>query len=161
MPSVNPIYPNLVVFAGQNTQSGGTYNQDQNYIWLVDRSKNPVEPVPLETGAPRSGNFDPKWQGRAPGGRRMANGSCSSSNRASSQGQYAIYLYNCGDRSTAGTQVTDPKWNMNHAKWYPNGFPGGPSGNKTLVVASFQPGNGGTPAWPYGIANLDVSPIVG
>ncbi len=66
------------------------------------------------------------------------------------------YLYDYGDQPQAGTQVTDPKWNMNHAKWYPNGFRRGPSGNKTLVVASYLPGSAGSPACRYGIANLNV-----
>jgi WD40-like Beta Propeller Repeat len=122
--------------------------------------------VPLETGAPSSGNFNPNWQARAPwwspDGHWVAFESYRESppTKEHPKGQYAIYLYQYGGSNRA-TQVTDPAWNMNHAKWYPNGFPSGPSGNPTLVVASFQLGSGGTPAWPYGIANLDVSSIVG
>ncbi|MGB6176735.1 MAG: hypothetical protein WBF43_10475 [Methylocella sp.] len=167
MPSVNPIHPNLIVFAGQNVQSGGTYNQDQNYIWLVDTSLNPLQPVPLELGAPTSGNFQSQWQGRAPWWSPDGIWVVFESYRARPpsterpEGRYAIYLYDYKVQPHAGTQVTDPKWNMNHAKWFPNGFPRGPSGGKTLVVASYQPGSAGPPAWPYGIASLNVSSIVG
>ncbi|MGH6796640.1 MAG: TolB family protein [Methylocella sp.] len=168
MPSVNPISPNLIAFAGQNVQEGGSYNQDQNYIWLVntDTSLNSLNPKPLEQGAPSSGSFNPSWQGRAPWWSPDGNWVAFESNRASPpssehpKGQYAIFVYRPGGGNPA-VQVTDPKWNMNHAKWYPNGFPGGPSGDKKMVVASYQPGSAGSPAWPWGIVSLDVASIVG
>lgn len=166
MPSVNPLNPNLIVFAGQNVVSGGTYNQDQNYIWLVDTSKNPVNPVPLEAGAPSSGSFKPKWQGRAPWWSPDGQWVVFESYRANpppsehKNGLYAIFVYQYQGRIPAA-QITDPTWNMNHAKWFPNGFPHGPSGSKTLVVASYQLGESGQRAWPYGIASLDVSSYVG
>ena len=37
MPSVNPVNPNLIAFAGQPV-SGSTYNQDKNYIYVMDTS---------------------------------------------------------------------------------------------------------------------------
>jgi hypothetical protein len=166
MPSVNPVYPNLIVFAGQNVQNSGSYKQDQNYIWLVDMSQNPINPVPLEPGAPSSGNFEAQWQGRAPWWSPDGNWVAFESYRACppspehKKGLYAIFVYRYQGGSPAA-QVTDPKWNINHAKWYPNGFPDGPSGSKTLVVASYQLNESGEPAWPYGIASLDVSSFVG
>src|ERR1700730_4317605 len=39
MPSVNPVSPNLIIFAGQNVQTGERYNQDQNPIgFLADQT---------------------------------------------------------------------------------------------------------------------------
>ena len=167
MPSVNPANPSLIVFAGQNV-ANGSYDQDANYIWLADLSQDPVKPIPLETGAASSGPFESKWQGRAPWWSPDGNWVVFESNRLhppppgqTSGGLYAIFLYQYGSAGPA-IQVTDPMWNMNHAKWFPNGFPGGPSGDKTLIVASYQqPDPSNPPAWPYGIATLDVSSVIG
>ena len=49
-------------------------------------------------------------------------------------------------------------YNMNHAKWYPNGFKS-VAGDPTLVVAAYQQEGTGA-ALPYGIASLDVSSII-
>jgi hypothetical protein len=49
MPSVNPVNPNLIAFAGQPV-SGSTYNQDENYIYVMDTSGS-GGPIPLESGA--------------------------------------------------------------------------------------------------------------
>jgi hypothetical protein len=151
--------PHIIIFAGQNIENGGTYNQDQNYIWLADTSQNPVNPVPLETGAPHSGNFELQWQGRAPWwspDEQWVAYRASPPSPEHKNGLYAIFVYQYGGSALA-VQLTDPEGNMNHAKWYPNGFPGGPSGNQNRCIL---------PARSIGKANLalrnlDVSPIVG
>jgi hypothetical protein len=170
MPSVNQANPNLIAFAGQNVATG-TYDQNENYIWVVDTSQPlapGVNPIPLETGAPGSGSFDWHWQGRAPywspDGKWVAFESYRASPPPPGQpngGLYAIYLYEYGGTGPA-IKVTDPMWNSQHAKWFPNGFPGLPSGAKTLIVAAYQQPDPPTPpAWPFGIASLNVSSIVG
>ena len=59
MPSVNPVNPNLIAFAGQAV-SGSAYNQDKNYIYVMDTSGSDG-PIPLESGAPTSGTFNPDY----------------------------------------------------------------------------------------------------
>jgi Tol biopolymer transport system component len=155
MQSVNQASPNLIAFAGQPT-ANGAYNQDYNYIWILDTSTG--ESKPMEPGCPTSGPFQAAYQGRAPWWSPDGNWVAFESNRSGSG--YSIYLF---DYTIGGpaVQITDPSYNMNHAKWFPTGFPGGPAGNPSLVVAAFQNGaNGGPPALPYGIATLNVSPWV-
>lgn len=151
MQSVNQASPNLIAFAGQVT--GSAYNQNYNYIWVLDTSTG--ESKPLEPGCPTSGPFQAAYQGRAPWWSPDGNWVVFESNRSGSG--YSIYLFDYANGGQA-VQITDPSYNMNHAKWFPTGFPGGPTGNPSLVVAAFQNGEtGGPPALPYGIATLDVS----
>jgi hypothetical protein len=166
MPSVNQVNPDLVAFAGQIVSNSGPYQQDYNYIWVVDQSKGPTSAAPMENGCPSSGPFDPSFQGRAPWWSPDGKWIVFESNRAcpppanNGEGMYAIFLYEVGGSGSA-IQLTDPKYNMNHAKWFPFGFPGFPGGYPTLIVAAFQPvGMGNPPAWPYGLASLDVSSFV-
>jgi hypothetical protein len=56
--------------------------------------------------------------------------------------------------------LTDPIYNMNHAKWFPFGFPTYSDGCPMLIVAAYQPDGSGNPAWPYGLASLDMSNYV-
>jgi Tol biopolymer transport system component len=160
MPSVNPIWPNLIAFAGQPV--GSEYDQDMNYIWVKDTSSS--EPaVPLEYNAPATGNYCPAFQGRAPWWSPDGKWVVFESNRGCVPGQvypdgmYAIYLYKFGSSNPA-LAITDWAYNCNHAKWFPNGF-SGMSGPFQLIVAAWQ--NGGTtiPAWPYGLAILDLTPL--
>jgi Tol biopolymer transport system component len=162
MPSVNRMNPNLIAFAGQVVEDPGSYNQDSNYIWVVDTSQNPAKPVPLESGVQTSSGFNPRYQGRAPWWSPDGKWVVFESYRAdpppanNGKGMYAIYLYEYGVQNGAAVQVTDPVYNMNHAKWFP--FKSGGGMTPALIVAAYQPGaNGGQPAWPYGIAILDVS----
>lgn len=157
MPSVNQASTNLIAFAGQPVQSGGTYDQDLNYIWVMDTETGSVSP--LETGAPGSGPFMPQFQGRAPWWSPDGNWIAFESNRAhqpsagDEDGLYAIFLYEVGGGNPA-IQITDPIYNANHAKWFPSGT--------ELIVAAYQPGGEGQPpAYPWGLASLDVSSIVG
>ena len=71
---------------------------------------------------------------------------------------YAIYLFDYSTADATAVQLTDPMYNMNHAKWYPNGF-NGVAGDQTLVVAAYQTA-AGVAAPPYGIASLDVSSFI-
>jgi Tol biopolymer transport system component len=145
-PSVNQTNPNLIAFAGQVVKHGTTYNQDKNYIWLTDASTNPPTVRTLDPGIPTN-PFDPKYQGRAswysPNGDWIA----FESNRPNSSNLYSIYIQKA-DGSSPAVQVTDPRWNANHAKWYPNGT--------QLVVAVLQEFG----AKDRGIASLDVSAFV-
>ena len=164
MPSINQMATNLIAFAGQPTQTSGSYSQDLNYIWWLDTATQDSV-SPLETGAPSSGLFMPQFQGRAPSWSPDGKWIAFESNRAhqpstsNPAGLYSIFLYEV-DGSNPAIQITDPAYNANHAKWYPNGF-NGVSGSPTLTVAAYAPDKNGTPAPPYALASLDVSSIVG
>jgi hypothetical protein len=56
-------------------------------------------------------------------------------------------------------QITSTIYNCNHAKWFPNGFPGGPSGSFQLIVASWLGSNSNPPKGPYGLSSLDLTPL--
>ena len=159
MPSVNPVNPNLIAFAGQPV-SGSTYNQDTNYIYVMDTSGSDG-PVPLETGASSSGPFNANYQGRAPWWSPDGKWVVFESNRPSqyeANNLYAIYLYQYGGSAPA-LQITSTIYNCNHAKWFPNGFPGRPPGDFQLIVASWQNGGASTPSGPYGLSVLDLTPL--
>ena len=150
---------NLIAFAGQAV-SGSTYNQDRNYIYVMDTS-GPDGPVPLEAGAPRSGSFNPDYQGRAPWWSPDGKWVAFESNRPSqyeANGLYAIYLYEHGGSGPA-MQITSTIYNCNHAKWFPTGFPGGPSGPFQLIVASWLGAQSNPPQRPYGLSALDLTPL--
>jgi WD40-like Beta Propeller Repeat len=148
-PSVNQTNPNLIVFAGQLVKTGTTYNQNTNYIWLTDNSTNPPTVRTLDPGIPKK-PFDPKYQGRASWYSPDGNWIAFESNRSNSNNQYSIYIQKA-DGSTPAVQVTDPGWNANHAKWYPNGT--------SLVVTVLQT-KGAALNSDRGIASLDVSAFV-
>jgi hypothetical protein len=157
MPSVNQTNSSLIAFAGQPKAWGGAYDQDKNYIWVVDTSKSPLSPVPLEAGAVGNTNsFDAAFQGRAPWWSPDGAWVVFESNRAG--GGYAIYLYEY-DTSGPAIQITPASYNCNHAKWFPNGFANGPAGNFQLIVAAWQNGGATRPKGPYGLASLDLTPL--
>jgi hypothetical protein len=56
-------------------------------------------------------------------------------------------------------QITSTIYNCNHAKWFPNGFLGGPADAYQLIVAAWQNGGATTPAGPYGLCVLDLTPL--
>jgi hypothetical protein len=160
MPSVNPVYPNLIAFAGQPVAPHTTYDQNRNYIWIVDTDDGSV--TPLEDGATLP--YEADYQGRAPWWSPDGNWVAFESNRFSPptstnpDGLYSIMLYQY--KVGPALQVTDPIYSMNHAKWLPQGFHGFPSANPTLIACAWQPSTSGAPALPYGIATLDVSSFV-
>ena len=163
MPSVNPVNPNLIAFAGHAWVEGQPYQQDFNYIYVMDLSSgNP--PVPLEAQAPASGPYDPSFQGRAPWWSPDGKWVVFESNRLcqppanNGAGMYAIFLYAYRGPNPA-MQVTDTSYNCNHAKWYPNGFPGSPAGPFQLIVSAWQPNGSDAPSWPYGLAVLNLTPL--
>jgi WD40-like Beta Propeller Repeat len=154
MPSVNQVNPNLVAFAGQRIAADPfnppRYDQQRNYIWVTDASTEPPTVEPLDKDAPARGPFDPRYQGRAPWWSPDGNWVAFESSRAATKdalGEYAIFIQDAAGKNPA-MQVTDPKWNGQHPKWYPDGV--------TLVAAvSQQPGKK-----RFGIARLDVSGFV-
>ncbi len=162
MPSVNPVNPNLIAFAGQPYVAGEKYQQDFNYIYVMELGTG-APPVPLEFQAPKSGPYNPAFQGRAPWWSPDGKWVVFESNRASPpsstnpNGMYAIYLCEYGSLGAA-QQITDPAYNCNHAKWFPFGFPGYPAGAFTLTVAAWRT-NGAAPAGPYALATLDLTPL--
>jgi hypothetical protein len=159
-PSVNPGNPAQYVFAGQLIAGQSSYNQDMNYIWLVDASASPATIRPLDQNAPKSGPFDPNFQGRAPWWSPDGKWVAFESNRLvpGTEG-YAIYIQDSAGAS-APMQVLDISWSGNHAKWFPSG---------TELVVSVLQVPGIFPPSPFqppnlplrGIASLDVSTFVG
>ena len=159
MTSVNPVNPSLIAFAGQLV-SGSTYNQDENYIYVMDTSGS-GGPIPLESGAPTSGSFNLNYQGRAPWWSPDGKWVVFESNRPSqyeANNLYAIYLYEYLGSASA-MQITSTIYNCNHAKWFPTGFPGGPSGPFQLIVASSRSALTNPSEGPYGLSALDLSPL--
>jgi WD40-like Beta Propeller Repeat len=148
-PSVNQTNSNLIAFAGQDVIPHTTYNQNKNYIWLLDTSTTPPTVRTLDPGIPTK-PFDPKYQGRAPWYSPDGKWIAFESNRSNSNDLYSIYIQ-IADGSSPAVQVTDPGWNANHAKWYPSGT--------ELVVAVLQ--TKGSKIQNRGIAKLDVSAFVG
>ena len=140
MPSVNPVCPNLIAFAGQPV-SGSTYNQDENYIYVMDTSELRCADA-ARVRAPTSGSFNPSYQGRAPWWSPDGKWVVFELNRPSqyeANGLYAIYLYEYGFLGPApARQITSTIYNCNHAKWFPTGFPGRPAGDFQLIVAAWQ-----------------------
>jgi dipeptidyl aminopeptidase/acylaminoacyl peptidase len=152
MPTVDLRDSARIAFAGQWIGSQTDYNQDRNYIWLaddawqIDRGVAPVRPLDLQANA--KGAFRPEFQGRAPwfspDGRWVAFESA----RADPKGElYAIFIQSAQGDGPA-RQVTDIKWNANHAKFYPDG--------QRLVATLLQEPGGER----RGIVMLDVGEFV-
>jgi Tol biopolymer transport system component len=163
MPSVNPVKPHLIAFAGQAV-SGSGYNEDMNYIYVMDTAHGNdggFGPIPLESGAPTSGTYNPSYQARAPWWSPCGEWVVFESNRPSqhnANGLYALYLYRHGGSEPA-RQITSTIYNCNHAKWFPNGFPGGPPGAYQLIVASSRSALTNPTEGPYGLSSLDLTPL--
>ena len=148
-PSVNQKNSNLIAFAGQVVIPNTKYNQNTNYIWLLDTSTTPPAVRTLDPGIPKK-PFDAKYQGRAPWYSPDGNWIAFESTRSNSLGLASIFIQKA-DGSTPAVQVTDQKWDANHPKWYPNGT--------ELVAAVRQFPD--TKDTNRGIAKLDVSAFVG
>jgi Tol biopolymer transport system component len=105
MPSVSPD-GKWIAFAGQQNR-GQPYDQTKNLIWLSGGSGEPriVESKENQGRAPT-------W---SPSGERLL----FESNRASSQGRYAIFVINRD--GTGITQLTDPALNADHPVWSSDG----------------------------------------
>lgn len=162
MPTVNPVgvstknsSPPQFAFAGQMIPSplnGATYNQDTNYIWIYDAPSGSMAPMEYDcpAGAPPQTPYDKAFQGRAPWWSPDGKWIVFESDRLTgSQYGYAIFLYEVGTKGPA-IQLTDPGYNMNHAKFFPDG--------KTLIVSSYM--NPTSVQQPYALATLDISSIV-
>ena len=152
MPAVNPLNPLQLAFAGQPdiatwpkgphpTRSG--YNQDANYIFLNSDS-GPATSAPLEQDAPID-HYNEQYQGRAP--------TWSPDRRyvvfesARSGDGYAIYLFDRQNPGQGAQQLTDPSYQAQHAKFFPDG-------TKLALTVLQSPGPPGT---PRGIAWIDIS----
>jgi hypothetical protein len=150
MPTLNPQDPTQIAFAGswRNGHPNRDYNQNLNYVWLLD-SEDPSSLRPLEPGVHPRKPFQPAHQARAPWWSPDGKWIVFESARADPMGElYAIFIQDAAGKSPA-MQVTDIIWNANHAKWYPDG--------KQLIVSVVQEPR----ATARGIARLDVSSFVG
>jgi hypothetical protein len=152
MPTVDLRDSARIAFAGQWIGSQTDYNQDHNYIWLaddawqIDRDVAPVRPLDPQANA--KGAFRPEFQGRAPWFSPDGKWVAFESFRADTKHElYAIFIQSArGDGPSR--QVTDIKWNANHAKFYPDG--------RRLVATLLQEPGGER----RGIVMLDVSEFV-
>lgn len=148
--SVNPKMSWLITYAGQKFTENG-YNQDLNQIYIANTSRQP----PWITEIDKLQGRAPSW---SPDGRYIA----FESNRACPYSwQYAIFIADWS-HSKQARQITDCKYNAQHAKWY--NLP--PGGKRMLIVSvllypdykgknELVLGAEGTGA--RGIASLDVT----
>ncbi|MEH2477425.1 hypothetical protein V1282_000782 [Nitrobacteraceae bacterium AZCC 2146] len=153
MPSVNQA--SELVFAGQ-LPDGGTYDQDNNCIWRTDAGGLNLRPLEANfSGLPNSQGRAPWW---SPDGQWVVfesnrpipkNGQ---PNGGNPDNLYAIYLYRADQTGGPALRVTDPGFNMNHAKFFPAGFNGVP-GDPQLIVSSWR---GSPAAGPYALATLSI-----
>ncbi|WP_444946436.1 TolB family protein [Microbulbifer sp. VTAC004] len=159
MPSIDPTNSNTVAFAGQpaietwhpneDGKKEVCYNQNYNYIFLsmrkVDGTYFSTSLEPVE----QLQNFEPSFQGRAPSWSPNGNRVAFESNRNSSTGDsYQIFIYNDSDPAGAPVAVTDPRFDCQHAKWFPCG---------TKLILSVK-SEGKNPIWR--IAWIDISSYV-
>jgi len=91
-------------------------------------------------------SFDPKYQGRAPSWSPDGQTVVFESNRQDGV-NYAIYLHNVANATLK--QVTDPAYNGQHAKFFPDG--------KKLIVCIHHPQNDPS---TRGIAWVDISDLL-
>jgi hypothetical protein len=148
MPSVHPLDPSKLVFAGQLVSNQTKYDQEQNYVWYVDTT-DLTTLRPLDKAVKKSDPFRPAYQGRAPWWSPDGKWVAFESNRCSLDGSlYAIYIQDAAGENAA-MQVTDPKWNGNHPKWYPGG-------NQLVASVRQDPKRK-----PRGMASLAVSAFIG
>ena len=162
MPSVNPVNPNLIAFAGQPV-SGSTYNQDMNYIYVMDTSSSEGAGRRSSSERLATGPFNPNYQGRAPWWSPDGKWVVFESNRPSqyeANGLYAIYLYRIRrlrtrrSRSPARSTIATTR----------NGFRtaslADPPAPFQLIVASWQSARqSDPPTGPYGLSSLDLTPL--
>jgi hypothetical protein len=152
MPTVDFRDSARIAFAGQWIGSQTVYNQDRNYIWLIDASwqiEHCVAPVrPLDPQANAKGAFRPEFQGRAPWFSPDGKWVAFESAHADPKNEFYTIFIQSAQGDGPARQVTDIKWNANHAKFYPDG--------ERLVATLLQEPGGER----RGIAMLDVSEFV-
>jgi Tol biopolymer transport system component len=130
--------PAILDWNGPNT--GFSYNEDNNYIFLNTSTPNGFTTMPMESAASVS-SFDSNYEGRAPDVSPDGTMIVFESSRPSG-GNYAIYLFSLQDNSV--TQVTDSSLNCQHAKFFPCG---------TKLILGVQ-----NPTW--NIAWVDISTLL-
>lgn len=148
MPTVMPIgLPNLA-YAGQpaidnwnGPNSGMSYNENNNYIFLSTWTENGITTSPMESGASVT-SFDLDFEARAPDVSPDGTTIVFESSRSSGGLSYAIYLFSLKDGSLK--QVTRPGLNCQHAKFFPCG---------TKLILGAQ-----NPTW--NIAWVDISDLL-
>ncbi len=135
-------FPNLIAFAGQRRRHAASEIRSGLQLYL---GRGPVDGHDAchAAGGQRSfhqGLSSPTTRAAHPGGRPTETGWSSNptvplSRRTAARGCTAIYLFDYSTANATAVQLTDPMYNMNHAKWYPNGFNG--------VSGRPDPGRGG------------------
>lgn len=130
MPAVFPNKPKSIAFAGQSS-SDGSYNQEENYIFLNSWNGKEFLSIPMEPSASLK-PFDKRFQGRAPAVSPDGNYIAFESNR---DGGYAIYLFNLNKPDNNPICLTDPTGNLNaqHPKFFSDG--------NRLIFSAVHPGN--------------------
>jgi hypothetical protein len=130
MPAVFPNNPRSIAFAGQSS-ADGSYNQEENYIFLNIENGEDFLSVPMESSASLE-HFDKHFQGRAPAISPDGNYIAFESNR---DGGYALYLFNLNKPENGAVQLTDStvKLNAQHPKFFPDG--------SRLIFSAVPPGH--------------------
>ena len=139
--------PNIA-YAGQpmidnwnGPNSGMSYNENNNYIFLNKWTENGITTMPMESGASVS-SFDTNFEARAPDVSPDGVTIVFESNRPNASNNYAIYLFSLKNGSL--NLVTSPGRNCQHAKFFPCG---------TKLILGVQ-----NPTW--NIAWVDISGLL-
>jgi hypothetical protein len=139
--NVNPVKQTEIVFAGQPVQNGTTYDQLENYVYIVNFN---LSVAPLDKNAPVHPPFNPSFQGRAPTWSPDGQWVIFESNRNSGNNtkelnilseNYALFLQPAS--GSPASQISNVKYNSQHARWC---FGSYPSSAKVIASAIRSPG---------------------
>lgn len=148
MSTVMPIGLPNIAYAGQpaidnwnGPNTGMSYNENNNYIFLNKWTENGITTMPMESGASVS-SFDTNFEARAPDVSPDGMTIVFESSRPNGGSSYTIYLFSLKDGSVK--QVTQSGLNCQHAKFFPCG---------TKLILGAQ-----NPTW--NIAWVDISGLL-